>query len=153
MTIQELGSIGEFVGSVLLLVSIFYLALQVRQNSKTLSNTAFLDAVRDSNYLDHVFLEDPNRDRILTKGSESLDSLTEDELAQFNRLWMIILRDYCAVLRLEASGVLEKGEISASFETSLAGYNKPGIREWWDGRRHVIAFDEYRFKIDAIFSG
>ena len=52
MTLQELGSVGEFVGSFLLLVSIVYLALQVRQNSKTLSNTAFLDAVRDSNSLD-----------------------------------------------------------------------------------------------------
>ena len=37
MTIAELGAIGEFVGSIAVLVTLIYLAVQIRQNTKALS--------------------------------------------------------------------------------------------------------------------
>lgn len=36
MTIQELGSVGEFVAAIAVLVSLFYLAYQIRQNTAEL---------------------------------------------------------------------------------------------------------------------
>ena len=36
MTVQELGSIGEFVAAVAVLISLFYLAYQIRQNTAEL---------------------------------------------------------------------------------------------------------------------
>ena len=35
MTIAELGSIGEFVGSIAVLVTLIYLATQIRQNTQS----------------------------------------------------------------------------------------------------------------------
>ena len=40
MTIQDLGSIGEFVASIGVIVSLVYLAVQIRQNSKQLGDSA-----------------------------------------------------------------------------------------------------------------
>jgi len=35
MTVFELGAVGEFVGAILLFVSLIYVGVQVRQNTKT----------------------------------------------------------------------------------------------------------------------
>ena len=35
MTIESLGSVGELIGGVAVVISLVYLAIQVRQNSKT----------------------------------------------------------------------------------------------------------------------
>ncbi len=44
MTIQDLGALGELIGSVALLVTLVYLTLQTRQNTKAIS--AQLEAAR-----------------------------------------------------------------------------------------------------------
>ena len=46
LTIQDLGALGELLGSVAVLVTLIYLALQTRQN--TLAISAQLDAARIS---------------------------------------------------------------------------------------------------------
>lgn len=39
MTLEQPGNIGEFIGGILVLVSILYLAFQIRQNSSQLEHT------------------------------------------------------------------------------------------------------------------
>ena len=39
MTLQDLGSIGEFVGSIAVLITLVYLAVQIRQNTKSMDET------------------------------------------------------------------------------------------------------------------
>ena len=53
MTIQELGSLGEFLGSIVVLVTLGYLAFQTRQN--TMAIGAQLDAAR-LNAIQQVFI-------------------------------------------------------------------------------------------------
>ena len=149
MTLQELGNIGEFVGSLLLLVSIIYLALQVRQNSQTLSNTAFLDAVRDGNKYEYAVLDNPKLRQVQIKGSNDLDSLTEEERSIFDTSWGIMLRNYTSVVMLENSGVLAKNEISKVYELSFGELNSPDMRRWWVENRSSIAFAELRERIDT----
>ena len=41
MTLSELGNIGEFVGAVAVVVSLVYLAMQIRQNTQTVRASAY----------------------------------------------------------------------------------------------------------------
>jgi hypothetical protein len=41
MNIMELGALGEFVGSIGVIATLVYLAIQIRQNSRTLQSTSF----------------------------------------------------------------------------------------------------------------
>ena len=151
MTIQALGSIGEFVGSVLLLVSVIYLAIQVRQNSRTIANTAFLDVVREGNRLEETYLEDPERALIMKRGAEDLSSLSERERIVFDTIWGISLRNYTSVVVLENTGVLAKDEISAVYERMYRGYKSESMQNWWSENRDSIAFSELRDRIDSVF--
>jgi hypothetical protein len=70
MTIQDVGSLGEFLGSIVVLVTLGYLALQTRQN--TMAIGAQFDATRLS-AVQQVFIA-------VVTSSELLEALNEDRV-------------------------------------------------------------------------
>lgn len=47
MTLQDLGSIGEFLGAVGIIVTLVYLAIQIRQNTRAVRSAAREEILRD----------------------------------------------------------------------------------------------------------
>ena len=41
MTLQELGGLGEFIGAIAVVISLIYLAAQIRQNTRALNSSAY----------------------------------------------------------------------------------------------------------------
>ncbi len=68
LTIQDLGALGEFLGSIAVLATLVYLALQTRQN--TMAIGAELDAARLSTLLDFITMP--------ATSSELQEALSED---------------------------------------------------------------------------
>lgn len=89
MTITEIGSIGEFISAIGVVISLVYLAFQVRDNSKFVKeNSEFLRATHDvssnegvaqirKNYFDH-----PNLIEIERRGNRC-DELDFTEASQY----------------------------------------------------------------------
>jgi hypothetical protein len=48
MSLEDLGNIGEFVAAAAVIVSLIYLAVQIRQNTKSLRASTFQGAIRPS---------------------------------------------------------------------------------------------------------
>ena len=46
MSIMELGALGEFVGSILVLATLIYLVIQVRQNTKGINSASYVNAAQ-----------------------------------------------------------------------------------------------------------
>ena len=69
MTIQDFGSIGEFVTSIVTLATLAYLALQIRQNTAVL-RTQTLQYVIDSKiaYMDAATAHGPDGDIKFVRG-------------------------------------------------------------------------------------
>ena len=91
MTISELGSIGEFLGAIAVLVTLVYLALQIRQNTK--ATAALIHQARSDQAQEfHLFgANSPGFAAILNTVNfdpENLNLLTEEELTRF-RLYAI----------------------------------------------------------------
>jgi hypothetical protein len=87
VTLDQLGSLGEFVSAVAVVVSLLYVAREIRENSRSTRLAALqshLDAAQR-------FLELRARDRDLARvirlGQETPEVLSDDELAQF-RSWV-----------------------------------------------------------------
>ncbi len=47
MTLQDLGNIGEFLGAVGVIVSLVYLAIQIRRNTRVVRSSAQQEILRD----------------------------------------------------------------------------------------------------------
>ena len=89
MTISEIGSIGEFVSAIGVVVSLVYLAFQVRDNSKFVKeNSEFLRATHDVSSNDGVaqirknYFDNPELIEIERKGNKCEELSFSEALGQ-----------------------------------------------------------------------
>ncbi len=93
MTIQDWGAIGELVGGVAVIVTLIYLALQVRQNTRQFSRNVeatqlavFERSVESGDRLRELFLLHPDLLALLLKGYDSYKELDKSEKIRFGML-------------------------------------------------------------------
>ena len=93
MSIQDWGAIGELVGGVAVIVTLIYLALQVRQNTRQFSRTveatqlaAFERNVESGNRLRELLILHPDLAALLLKGFDSYKELDKSEKFRFGML-------------------------------------------------------------------
>ena len=101
MSWQDLGSIGELVSAVAVVVSLVYLAFQIRQNTSQIDqNTKAAQATALDSSITHAMVarqaifENEDVARIFHQGSIDPESLSEEELLRYrliihNVLWSI----------------------------------------------------------------
>ncbi len=68
MTLQDLGSIGEFVAAVATLATLIYLALQIRQNSESVKSAAAQSVLASLNEALQSAAAMPDLSRVVTLG-------------------------------------------------------------------------------------
>ena len=86
MTLGDLGNIGEFIGAIVVIVSFFYLALQIRQNTRTVRSSTYQSVFDASTRIPELILAHPHLERIYRLGRKDLSQLTDDERTQFRLL-------------------------------------------------------------------
>lgn len=90
MTISELGSIGEFVGAIGVVITLIYLAFQIRQNTQQLEQNASMAkaaAVNNSNIAlrqtrQAIFVSEPVSELFLA-GNEDCSKLSDLQLLRY----------------------------------------------------------------------
>ena len=109
MNWEALGAIGELIGAVTVLVTLLYLAKQIRDNSNMLSISAYQTALDGYNDLASKFFQDPDNARIsgnlFTDGFSKLDVMDEYRLSM---MWRSYMNQNLKLLRLYELGVLPK---------------------------------------------
>ena len=83
---QLLGNYGEFVGAIAVVVTLIYLAIQVRQNTNAELRSALDLSVRNFIAIRQAVFENSEVSSISFKGLNEPDSLNEEEKYRF-RLW------------------------------------------------------------------
>ena len=85
MTIEQLGSIGEFVAAIAVIVSLVYLAIQVKQHTSELAFQSFRDVFNGYSGFRTKILENSTLVEITVKAKSS-DALTVEEEIQLGYL-------------------------------------------------------------------
>ncbi len=83
MTLEDLGNIGEFIGAIAVVLSLVYLAVQIRQNTNAVrsgTHQATLDAAQRIN---NALMQYPEFASLLVKANTDYESLTRDERVRF----------------------------------------------------------------------
>jgi hypothetical protein len=137
MTIQDWGAIGELVGGVAVIVTLIYLALQVRQNTRQFSRSveatqlaAFERNVESGNRIRELLLLHPDLIALLLKGYESYKELDTSEKIRFGML----LRNIFSAMQGAYIRQLSVEHDPQKFEGSQRMLDEillnPGVREW-----------------------
>jgi len=138
VTLGDLGNIGDFIGGVLVAVSVIYLATQIRQNTKSLRAAAYQEAVHGANEWSNILVHEKDHNRLLYQGCRDHSSLSPEELNQFSHLMMIFIRNYAVAAHLEENDLITVG-IRGSYENGIRDlFRRTSMLVWLSNHESVI---------------
>ena len=85
MSLEDLGNIGEFVAALAVLVSIIYLAVQIRQNTAAVRGSTFLGGT-DSWQKFMIHMSQGPQAQVYGRAAVTPEELTDEEI---QRLWWL----------------------------------------------------------------
>jgi len=145
MTIQEWGAIGEVVGGVAVVLSLLYLASQIRQSTKTArasSRQAILDKFYDAGW---DLVRHPHLQAALANGFNDFDSLSNNDKATFALVAGRYGGNLYNALLLRKAGLLDEETLLVIGRAFVSSVATPGGQRWWhiEGRAFFPQLRDY----------
>ena len=135
MTSSGLVLLVEVIGAIGIIVSLIYLAVQVRQNTNQAIATnlkAALDRWMDVTSEIHRTREDVS---LFRQALNDFEGLSKDEKGVVTGHLLQLIAAYHSILELHSRNLINP-ELFATASDSMAGYLKcPGGRQWWNTMR------------------
>ncbi len=141
MTIQDLGSLGEIVGAVATVATLFYLATQIRASTQA-SRAAAAQTVHESFATWYRMLAgDEGLVELMTKGLRDYGCLSETERARFVSTSMtLLLCGQDAFIKWREGSLAP--DLWCGWELVMMNLvHSPGGRAFWDERSYLFGAD------------
>lgn len=138
MTLQDLGSIGEFVAAIATLVTLVYLALQIRQNTRSIRTSAYQETSRDIAESIDRLATDPEIARIWLAGARDYESLSREDRQRFGFYLTAVMRRYENLLYQAEEVPLDPAAWEGVRELFLHTMSRPGVASWWKISHHLF---------------
>ncbi len=143
MTIQDLGALGELLGSVAVLATLIYLALQTRQNTAAIG--AQLDAARLSAVQELNLAAATSPELLETLNGDRVEPLTIEQ-ARLNHFWTArFFQLSWNFTQLRRGMPLVSGEAGMALRVVSYFNDFRSVEGWWEehARRHPAEFVEW----------
>ena len=139
MTISELGSIGDFVSSIGVIVSLVYLAIQIRKGAEAARTSTYQSIVSDFGALNGTIAATPELSFLFVNGMENFEDLEPDQKARVSQLFFAVFHFFENMFYQYRNGYLEDDVWLGWKRLMLAYYARPGFQAWWSARRDVYS--------------
>ena len=151
MSWDAIGAVAEVVGALGVILSLLYLAAQIRQGLTTAEDTATKEIIASVVVQLNAIAEASNRSAI-TKGLIDYSNLSGDEKITFDSLMTSLLMIVSASFMSNKANLLTD-ELFSGWSGYLQPrfFPYPGMREWWDESRNVF-IPEMQAWVDKEFS-
>ena len=149
MTLQDLGSIGEFLGAIGVIISLIYLATQIHQNTKSV-RTAAVDAATDR-FIESVRLVslNPELAELLDAGHKNLAALSDIQKRRYRMHYFANSLQFENLFRKYREGHLPDSQWQGIVDGLHYTMRHPGTRQAWTEFR-LLHGPEFRELIDAM---
>ncbi len=149
LDINTLAAWGEFLGGIGVIVSLIYLASQIRQNSKLLRASAASATVQTQLGQSSIVVEDAELVRISTAGLADLGALSEADRQRYSLLVAIQIRGHQQLFRMAREGVLSPEAWGDEVQQMRFMAQQSGFQEWWPQWRHMYS-DDFGGHVDGL---
>jgi hypothetical protein len=129
--LEALGNVGDFIGGIAVVVTLIYLAVQVRQNTnalRTASRQAIASGYRETNRLKL----DPKVGAAWSRGVSAFPDLPFDERHLFSTVMTDEALFFQGAFALHESGQLDDSTYLAYLAWFSSIIVTPGGRFWWE---------------------
>lgn len=138
MNIQTLGNLGEFIGSIAVLVTLVYLAIQTKQSVKTAQQRSHSDILSRRQKLMMLITEDRDFIEVWAKGCsrQPMDSIDAQRFTSFAISFLSHTQD--TYIQYKA-GLIDKEVLEAEESIMAVSFTQPGFLDWWEhGQQFLI---------------
>jgi hypothetical protein len=143
--LDALGNIGDFLGGIGVVVTLLYLAIQIRQNtrsSRTESYQAAVSSVSDQTF--NLWMN-PDSAVIFQTGMFDLDALSPFERNQFTGFMAAVVRNHENIHYQYISGAIDHS-LWRGWEWRIAtAFSLPGVQAWWRDQKKAYSEDFQAF--------
>ena len=137
MTLQDWGAIGEMVGGVAVLISLIYLALQIRQNTREVSRgveatrlDAFERSVASGNRIRELLILNPDLASLFLRGAQDFHALDRNEKFRMNMLLRNMFSEFQSAYVRQRTWSADPEGHSGQAKTIDSILVNPGVRQW-----------------------
>jgi hypothetical protein len=131
LTLDALGNIGDFIGGIGVVVTLIYLAGQIRQNTRSVQVSAYHAAQRDlADILDGV-ARDAELTRIFFDGNRDFESFSKEDRRRYALCMSSLLRKLENMLYQTRLGTLEPAQWEGVLSEFRRIFAEPGTKAWW----------------------
>jgi len=143
MNWTALGAVAEILGALGVIVTVAYLAMQIRQNSRLVASS-LADSIRNGlNESTRIIASDREVARIFRTGIQERASLNENDGFQFDALLTLTFYGQ------QQAFINDQIDESAALEWLLT---LPGVRTWWADYSFVLSGD-FRDYVNRLLEG
>ena len=132
MSLQDLGAIGELVGGIAVIITLIYLALQIRQNTAVVKTTNYLNLSRDSDDFSRMIAQNKELNDLYLKGSENFNALSSNDQSRFNMIMSLLIHPYQSMFEVKNRGHIDEELMLNSFAILSTLLQRPGVLQWWE---------------------
>ena len=146
---EAIGAVGEIVGAVAVFLTLLYLAVQIRQNTKAVKAAALDSAATHITAARHSIYSDESLTDIYVRGGKDPTSLTENELVRYRLLLHAMLQALSTVYgQTELSGLSRSSWESQKTIVYRVVSSNGGV--WfWENYQHEFE-DRFRSEVNAL---
>ena len=150
MDLDTLAKLGEFVGGTFVVVSLVYLAYQMRQNNRSLRADTYGRLLDRMSALQSRLSADPDLNRVFMIGAENPERLSREARIRFTWALYELLGNGEFMYHQWREGALSP-PVWERWQATLGWwFSHPGIRAWWASRPTPFAKDFEAFCDDLI---
>lgn len=149
MDLDTLSKLGEFVGGFFVVISLVYLAYQVRQNTRSLRAENYGRVLDRMSALQSAISADADLNRVFTIGAEDPARLTRSERIRFSWALYELIGNAEFMFHQNRDSTLPPAVWDRWKGTLGWWMSHPGMRAWWYSKPTSFAVDFSKF-VDEI---
>jgi hypothetical protein len=132
MNWDALSAVADVIGVVLVVVSLIYLAIQVRQSNQMALAESERELLENwANAVAGISHDDRTTD-IFLRGLDDFESLSNLEKTRFSVIMQRLINTYISAVRMDAKSLVDSKEVNIFGDICFALILTPGGRQWWD---------------------
>ena len=148
MDITTLAAWGEFLGGIAVVISLVYLAGQIRSNTKTVRASNSGDLLTASSEF-ATMTADPDTASLYLRGLQDFAGLNVVDQLRFNGLMSHHLNSAYRAWVLDRRFLLEEGMWENQVHSVSVQLKQPGVKQWWTANQHWWPAD-FRDLVDEM---
>jgi hypothetical protein len=149
---NAVSAIAGVMGAIAVIVTVAYLAMQVRDNTRATHSQTYYLATSALAEMAGMIGGDKELARIFRIGMVNPDDLDEDEIVQFGYLGISLFRRFENVFFQYQSGMIDEDFWTGHRDNILWFFHRPGMQAWWQDRKFAFS-RSFREFLDSSTAG